>query len=408
MRTCRFCGTALEHVFCDLGMSPLSNSLLEEADLEVSEPFYPLCAYVCSECFLVQLEEYERPDEIFKNYVYLSSYSDTWLEHARRYAAQMSTAMNLGPGHLVVEVGSNDGYLLQFFRERGIPVLGIEPAENIAVAAQGKGIETIVKFFGTATARELAGAGRSADLLLGNNVLAHVPGLNDFVAGLKILLKPRGIITLEFPHLMNLMRETQFDTMYHEHFSYFSFYTVERVFARHGLTLYDVERLPTHGGSLRIYAAHSEDTTRSVSERVLRLREDERAFGMSDLKTYRGFLEAVGQVKRTLREFLTATKASGKTVAGYGAPAKATTLLNYCGVRADLLPYTVDRSPQKQGRYVPGVRIPIHPPARIFETRPDYVLVLPWNIKDEIIEYMGGIREWGGRFVVPVPKLTVL
>jgi len=406
---CRFCGSPLEHTFCDLGMSPLSNAFLSEQQLQQMEPFYPLHAYVCGKCFLVQLQEFETPQHIFaEDYAYFSSYSQTWLDHARDYTNYMVHRFGFGANSQVIEIASNDGYLLQYFKQKNIPVLGIEPAENCARAAEKIGIPTLVKFFSTALAKELHAQGRSANLLLGNNVLAHVPNLNDFVAGLKILLKPRGVITMEFPHLLRLMLENQFDTIYHEHFSYFSFYTVEKVFARHGLKLFDVQQLPTHGGSLRIFGAHAEDASMVSSDRVRRLREEEIAFGIAQLKTYLGFSEQVKRTKRKLLEFLVSAKASGKTIVGYGAPAKGNTLLNYCGIRGDFLDYTVDRSPHKQGKFLPGTHLPVLAPEKIRETRPDYVLILPWNIKDEIVEQIADIRSWGGRFVVPIPEVRVL
>lgn len=406
---CRACGTPLRHTFADLGMSPISNAFLTPATLNNMEPFYPLHAYVCERCFLVQLEQFEPPEHIFTDdYAYFSSYSDSWLDHARRYTEAMVARFGLGPSSHIVEIASNDGYLLQYFVQRGIPVLGIEPAANVARAAEEKGVKTLVKFFGTGTARALAAEGRRANLLLGNNVLAHVPDLNDFIAGMQLLLAPGGVITMEFPHLLNLMRENQFDTIYHEHFSYFSFLTVRQAFAGHGLRLFDVERLPTHGGSLRIYACHADDAVQPDGARVAALLDEERAAGLDRLSTYEIFAEQVRETKRELLEFLIATKRAGKTIVGYGAPAKGNTLLNYCGVRGDFIDYTVDRSPQKQGRFLPGVHIPIYAPEKIFETRPDYVLILPWNIKEEIVEQMQGIRGWGGRFAVPIPKARVL
>ncbi|HSG38122.1 MAG TPA: class I SAM-dependent methyltransferase [Thermoanaerobaculia bacterium] len=405
---CRFCGAPLSHVFVDLGASPLANSYLEPEALGKAEPFYPLTVYVCAECFLVQLPEEETPEAIFSDYAYFSSYSESWLRHAETYARGMIERFGFGSGHQVVEVASNDGYLLRWFKERGIPVLGIEPAANVAGAARAAGIPTEVKFFGEATARELVERGTRADLLVGNNVLAHVPGLNDFVAGLKVLLAPAGVLTMEFPHLLRLMDEDQFDTIYHEHYSYFSFTTVRKVFAAHGLTLFDVEELPTHGGSLRIYARHEGDDSRPVGERVGDLLAREEAAGFSLLSTYQTFDERVRRVKRGLLRFLIQAREEGKAVAGYGAPAKGNTLLNYCGIRSDFVDYTVDRSPHKQGRFLPGTRIPIHGPDRLRETRPDYVLILPWNLKEEIMEQMADIRSWGGRFVVAIPEVRVL
>jgi hypothetical protein len=408
---CRFCGAPLSQVFVDLGVSPLANSYLEPEDLDKAEAFYPLAVYVCDQCLLVQLPEAERPEAIFSDYAYFSSFSDSWLRHARAYAEAMIERFGFGPGHQVIEIASNDGYLLRWFKERGVPVLGVEPAGNVAAAAEAAGIPTLVKFFGAATAREMVAEGKRADLLIGNNVLAHVPGLNDFVAGLKILLGPSGVLTLEFPHLLRLMDEDQFDTIYHEHYSYFSFATARKIFAAHGLTLFDVEELPTHGGSLRVYcrhARHDEDASKPVGERVAALLAREEAAGLGRLETYRSFGERVQRVKWGLLRFLIATKEAGKSIAAYGAPAKGNTLLNYCGIRTDFLDYTVDRSPHKQGRYLPGVRIPIHGPDHLRETRPDFVLILPWNLKEEIVEQMADVRSWGGRFVVAIPEVKIL
>ncbi len=403
---CRFCGAPLEHSFCDLGMAPLSNAFLEAAQLDRMERFYPLHAYVCAECFLVQLQEFESPERIFSDYAYFSSYSDSWLDHARRYAEAAAGRFGLDAASRVVEIASNDGYLLQYFQARGIPVLGIEPAQNVAEAAREKGIPTLARFFGSRLAEELAAEGGQADLLIGNNVLAHVPALNDFVAGMKLLLKPGGAITMEFPHLLRLMRENQFDTIYHEHFSYFSLLTVERVFAAHGLGLFDVDELPTHGGSLRIYAGHT--GARPASHQVAALRARELAAGLDGLDAYAAFAEQARETKRALLEFLIAARRQGKTIVGYGAPAKGNTLLNYCGIRGDFLDYVVDRSPHKQGKWLPGTHIPVLHPDRIRETRPDYVLILPWNLKDEVMDQMGHVRAWGGRFVVPIPAVEVI
>jgi SAM-dependent methyltransferase len=404
---CRFCAAELLQSFVDLGRSPLANSFLASDELPRREASYPLHAYVCGDCLLVQLEAFESAEHIFGDYLYFSSYSESWLRHACTYAAQVSERFRLGPASLVVEVASNDGYLLQYFQKRGIGVLGVEPAANVAEAALGKGIPTEIAFFGTATARRLAKAGKQADLMVANNVLAHVPDLNDFVAGFKILLKPTGMATFEFPHLLRLIRECQFDTIYHEHFSYFSLLAVDRIFAHHGLVVFDVEELPTHGGSLRVYVGPAEAAPArgGAVERVL---AEERAAGLDRPEGYAGFGNAVVEVKCRLLEFLIGLRRAGKTIAGYGAPAKGNTLLNYCGVGPELLPYTVDVSPHKQRRYLPGVQIPIHAPRRIFETRPDYVLILPWNLKDEISVQMAAIRDWGGRFVVAIPTLTVL
>jgi SAM-dependent methyltransferase len=402
---CRFCGTELVHVFADLGMSPLANSYIAEEQLARMEPFFPLKALVCHECFLVQLEDYETPDAIFSDYAYFSSYSSSWLEHSRRYVEQMLERLSLGPGSQVVELASNDGYLLQFFRERGVPVLGVEPAANVAQVAVEKGIPTVVEFFGRESARGLA-AERRADLLLGNNVLAHVPDLNDFVGGMKVLLAEGGTITMEFPHLQRLIDEHQFDTIYHEHFSYLSFTTVQRVFAAHGLALFDVEELSTHGGSLRIYAAHEEEG-RALSTAAAELLERERAAGLTTLEPYLRFAESVVQSKLDMLSKLIELKREGRTIVGYGAPAKGNTLLNYCGIRSELIEYTTDLNPHKQGHYLPGTRIPIRAPDAIRETRPEYVLILPWNLKDEIMEQLAYVREWGGRFLARAPELTV-
>ena len=407
-RNCRFCGTALEQSFADLGMSPLSNAYLKPEQLHQVERFYPLHAWVCGSCFLVQLEQFETPENIFSDYAYFSSYSDSWLEHVASYTEAMVERFGLNAGSHVVEIASNDGYLLQYFVKRGIPVVGIEPAANVARVAEDKGVPTLIKFFGTETATALAASGKQADLLLGNNVLAHVPDLNDFVSGMVKLLKPHGVITMEFPHLLRLMAQNQFDTIYHEHFSYFSFLTVEKVFAAHGITLFDVEQISTHGGSLRIFGRHSADGTKPVSPRVTALRQEELNAGLDNAKTYAAFAEQIKAIKRALLRFLINAKEQGKTVVGYGAPAKGNTLLNYCGVRTDLIDYTVDRSPHKHGSYLPGVHIPIYHPDRIAETRPDYVLILPWNLKEEIMLQMAHIRSWGGKFVVPIPKVEVL
>jgi SAM-dependent methyltransferase len=404
---CRFCKSHLEHTFVDLGASPLCQSFLSTDQLNHMEPFYPLNVYVCGKCFLVQLQEYVAPENIFSDYLYFASFSDTWLAHVKAYTDQMVKRFPITEKSLVVEIASNDGYLLQYFVEKKVPILGIEPAANVAAVAMQRGIPTLVKFFGSPTARELVASGRQADLLLGNNVLAHVPDINDFVSGMKILLKPQGVITMEFPHLMRLMEQNQFDTIYHEHFSYLSFFTVERVFAARGLTLFDVEELPTHGGSLRIYARHAEDSTKPVGSRVIELRTREESAGYARLETYSRFAEQVKETKRKLLEFLIHVKQGGRKIVGYGAPGKGNTLLNYCGIRTDFLDYTVDRSPHKQGRFCPGTRIPIYSPDRIRETRPDFLLILPWNLKDEVMQQNAYIREWGGQFVVPIPELTV-
>jgi SAM-dependent methyltransferase len=404
---CRFCGAPVQAVFADLGMSPLANDYLPAERVNAMEPFYPLRALVCGKCFLVQLEEFETPEQIFSDYAYFSSYSSSWLEHSRRYAHEMSERLQLDGDSQVVEIASNDGYLLQFFRDREIPVLGIEPAANVAEVAVEKGIPTVVEFFGQDVARELAGES-AADLLLGNNVLAHVPDLNDFVAGMRLLLKPGGVITMEFPHLMRLIEDNQWDTIYHEHFSYFSFLTVSAVFAAHGLRVFDVQELPTHGGSLRIYAAHADDPDKPDSDAARELAQREGAAGLQRLETYSGFGRRVEQDKRQILSFLIDLKQRGLRVAAYGAPAKGNTLLNYCGVRRDMIEYTCDLSPHKQGHFLPGSHIPIRSPEELREDRPDVVLILPWNLKDEIVQQLDFIGGWGGRFAARTPELTLL
>jgi SAM-dependent methyltransferase len=405
---CRFCGSPLHQTFVDLGVSPLSNAYLRLEQLSQMEPFYPLHARVCGQCFLVQIEQFECPENIFGDYAYFSSYSESWLDHARQYAENMTERFRLDEKSLVVEVASNDGYLLQYFQARGMQVLGIEPAQNVALAAEKKGIRTLARFFGTRVARELQAAGQEADLIVGNNVLAHVPDLRDFVAGLKLLLKTQGTITVEFPHLLRLMEGNQFDTIYHEHFSYFSFCTAERIFGKHGLTVFDVEVIPTHGGSLRLYACHAEGGSRKPHSRVSELREREIAAGICNLETYSRFGERVRETKRALLEFLIGVKRAAKSVVGYGAPAKGNTLLNYCGIGRDFLDYTVDISPHKQNHFLPGTHIPIYHPDMIRRTQPDFILILPWNLRDEVIGQMADIRQWGGRFVIPIPFPQVI
>jgi SAM-dependent methyltransferase len=404
---CRHCGEPLRVTFVDLGMSPLCEFYPTAEQARKMEPTFPLHVYVCEKCLLTQLEEYETPENIFTEYAYFSSYSDSWLDHARRYAEAMIGRFGLTARERVVEVASNDGYLLQYFVEKGIPVLGIEPAANVAAVAEEKGIPTLVKFFGDTLAQELKDGGIEADLIAGNNVLAQVPDLNGFVRGLKILLAPRGVITLEFPHLLRTIERNEFDTIYHEHFSYFSFYTVSRILETHGLRVFDVEELATHGGSLRVYACHAADETKQVGPQVAKVLNDEVAAGLTDISGYAAFADKVRQTKWALVEFLLKAKREGKTVAGYGAPGKGTTLLHYCGIGRDLLEYTVDRSAYKQGRFMAGNHIPIHHPDKLYETRPDYVLILPWNLKDEIMAQMASIRDWGGRFVVPIPELKI-
>ena len=404
--SCRFCGAALTESVVDLGRSPPANAYLTAEELGNPEPTFPLHAYVCGSCFLVQLQDFQSPDELFGDYAYFSSYSDTWMKHVERYCDDMIRRFDLRPEHRVIEVASNDGYLLQFFSERGIPVMGVEPAGNVAHEAMAKGIPTVVRFFGVDTAKGLVAQGHQADLLIGNNVLAHVPNLNDFVGGLEIALRPTGVLTLEFPHLLRLLAETQFDTIYHEHFSYFSLMAVKRIFEHHRLKLFDVEELPTHGGSLRVFVCHDADP-RPVGPAVEAVLAAERSAGLDRLETYRSFGAAVRTTRRMLRDFLTGARLAGRTVVGYGAPAKGNTLLNYCGVGTDLVAYTVDRSPHKQGKFLPGTHIPIYHPEHIRATKPDFVLILPWNLRREIMDQMAFIRDWGGRFVVPIPQVRV-
>ena len=397
----------MRETFVDLGLSPLCETYIDSAHLSAPESFYPLHAFLCTNCFLIQLPEHVGAEEIFREYAYFSSYSDSWVAHAREYVDFMIHRLALDEHSSVIEVASNDGYLLQFFKGRGIPVLGIEPAKNVAHMATEKGIPTVTSFFGRRLARELAAGGKQADLLLGNNVLAHVPEINDFVAGLKLLLRPNGVITLEFPHVLRLIEENQFDTIYHEHFSYFSFTTIERILSANGLKIFDVEELATHGGSLRIFACHKEDEAQSTSENVTTLRARETSWGVTTLEPYQAFRTRVEETKHQILRLLIEARARGRSIVGYGAPGKGNTLLNYCGIRTDLLEYTVDRNPYKQGKYTPGTRIPIFPPDRIRETKPDVVLILPWNLKDEIMAQNAFIREWGGQFVVPIPEPRV-
>ncbi len=405
---CRFCGAPLRRTFVDLGMSPLCESYVVSENLSRGEIYYPLHTYLCEECFLVQLEEFEPPENIFVEYAYFSSFSDSWLKHCERFCDQAISTLGLNPKSLVVEVASNDGYLLQYFVRRGVPVLGIDPAANVAKAAEEKGVPTLVKFFGVQLAEELAAQGKRADLIVGNNVLAQVPALNDFVEGLRILLKPGGVITLEFPHLLRLMEHREFDTIYHEHFSYFSMLTTKRILASHGLRAFDVEELSSHGGSLRVYACHADDTLHQTRPTVADVIGREETYGMGSSEAYEQFAKDVRKTKFDLMEFLIATARDGKTVAAYGAPGKSATLLLYCGIGKDLIAYTVDRNPYKQGRFLPGTRIPIYHPDRIAETKPDYVVVLPWNLKTEIVEQLSYVREWGGRIVIPIPALEVI
>jgi SAM-dependent methyltransferase len=405
---CRFCKQPLRDAFVDLGMSPLSNAYLSQGDLVKYEAFYPLHALLCRSCFLVQLLEYESPAELFEDYAYFSSYATSWLAHCKAYTEEMVARLGLGPQHRVVEIASNDGYLLQYFQEKKIPVLGIEPAKNVAAVAREKGIPTRTEFFGVETATQLVEERYQADLLLGNNVLAHVPDLNDFVGGMKILLKGKGTITMEFPHLLRLMRENQFDTIYHEHFSYLSLHTVRNVFKAHGLRIFDTQELSTHGGSLRIFACHEGENAKQETQRLFALLAKEEKGGLLRVETYTAFSKQVEKTKRALVKHLLEMKEAGQTVVGYGAAAKGNTLLNCCGISSDLVQYVVDKSPHKQGKFLPGTHLPIYAPDKIEETKPDYVLILPWNLKDEIMKELAFIKSWGGRFIVPIPEPRVV
>ncbi len=407
-KSCRFCGAALERTFIDLGMSPLCETYPSVAQLNAGEMYYPLHVFICQECWLVQLEEYETPENIFTEYAYFASYSDSWLRHCEEYCDKMQARFGLGKQSFVVEVASNDGYLLQYFVKRGVPVLGIEPAANVAKAAVEKGVPTLVRFFGEQTARELLADGTAADLIAGNNVLAQVPDLNDFVEGLQLLLKPDGVLTLEFPHLLRLIELNEFDTIYHEHFSYFSLISTIKILKAHGLRIFDVEELKSHGGSLRIFACREPSGAHQPTANVQKVLDDEVRAGLDKIEGYEKFAVQVRDTKFALVEFLINAARDGKRVAGYGAPGKSATLLHYCGIGKDLIEFTVDRSLYKQGRYLPGTRIPIFHPDRIREAKPDYVLILPWNLKNEIVNQLEFIREWGGKFVVPIPTVTVL
>jgi len=404
---CRFCNSGLSHIFISLGLSPLSNAYLSQEQLDKKEPLFPLDVYVCDKCFLVQLPEFQSPEIIFKDYAYFSSYSDTWIKHTSAYAKKIQCILNLNQRSLVIELASNDGCLLKNFIKMGIPSLGIEPARNVAEFANKNGVETEVAFFGKATAKKLVSQGKLADLLIGNNVLAHVPDLNDFVAGMKLILKPKGIISMEFPHLAKLIEGNQFDTIYHEHFSYFSFMVVEKVFQKHGLKVFDVEEMPTHGGSLRIYAKHSGNADRLITNRVLAMRKREFDAGYDDIKFYEEFKNNVQLLRSEILRFLKKVKDENKIIVGYGAPAKGNTLLNYCGIDSKIIPFTVDKNPVKQGRFLPGSRIPIESPEKIKEVKPDYVLILPWNIKEEVKEQVSFISGWKGKFVTFVPKVVI-
>jgi SAM-dependent methyltransferase len=404
---CRLCGSGLEHSFVDLGMSPLCESFLTAEQLDSMEPYYPLHAFVCGECFLVQHREYVSPEHIFREYAYFSSYSTSWVAHAKAYCEMITRRFELGADSLVVELASNDGYLLQHFLPQGVPVLGVEPAANVAKAAIEKCIATRIDFFGARLAQELVAEGKRADLIIGNNVLAQVPELNDFVAGMRLLLKPEGVITAEFPSLERLVAHCEFDTIYHEHFSYFSLVTIEHMASKHRLKLIDVEELDTHGGSLRVYLAHI-DSAQAPTNRVADLLAREQRLGLRNMGTYSSFADQVRRTKRNLLAFLIAAKNEGKRICGYGAPGKGNTLLNYCGVGTDFLDFTVDRNPYKHGRFTPGMHIPIHPVHAIDQARPDYILILPWNLKHEIVQQMSHVARWGGKFVVPIPETTII
>jgi SAM-dependent methyltransferase len=405
---CRFCSNPLTHTFCDLGMSPLSNSYVPLDRARQMEPFYPLHAWVCEQCWLVQLESFESPQHIFGDYAYFSSFSDSWLAHARQYASRMRDRLELNAGSQVTEIASNDGYLLQYFVEAGIPVLGIEPAANVAKAAEARGVRSRVEFFGAALGSTLQAEGLAADLLIGNNVFAHVPDINDFAAGFAPALKPEGVLTLEFPHLLNLVKQHQFDTIYHEHFSYLSLVTAQRILERHGLRVFDVEELPTHGGSLRVLACRHDARRWTLQPSVEALAAREHEAGLESLPTYLAFAESVKETKRGILSFLIEARRAGKRICGYGAPAKGNTLLNYCGVGTDFIEFTVDRNPMKQGTLLPGSRIPVLAPDALLESKPDLVLILPWNLRDEVIAQLPQVHAWGGRFVVPIPRPTVI
>ncbi len=408
MNKCRFCGTELKHTFVDLGMSPLCESYLSENELNRMEPFYPLHLFVCDNCFLVQIQEYVNPENIFSEYAYFSSYSKSWLEHAKNYCEKMIRKFNFGADSFVVELASNDGYLLQYFVEKNIPVLGIEPAANVAKVAQSKNVNTLVEFFTEDLAKKVTNDYGKADLIIGNNVLAQVPDLNDFIKGVKTLLAPHGVATFEFPHLVQLVKQRQFDTIYHEHFSYFSFFTIDKILNNHRLKIFDVEELPTHGGSLRIYACHTDDSSKPVSENVGLLKNKETEEGITSLEYYSGFQEDIFRLKREILEFFINAKNENKKICGYGAPGKGNTLLNFCGIRTDFLEFTVDKNPYKQGRFLPGTHIPVHPPEKISEHKPDYIFILPWNLKDEIMNQLSYTRGWDAKFVIPIPRIEIL
>lgn len=405
---CRFCDEELNQVFVDLGMSPLANSYLDSEDLDKGESFFPLRTFVCKKCLLVQLEVFESPKKIFSNYAYFSSYSKTWLKHVEDYVNLAIDRFGFNKNSQVIEIASNDGYLLQHFQKKNIPILGIDPAENVAKVAEEKGIPTRVKFFGTETAMELVNENKKADLLIAINVLPHVPELNDFVKGMKLLLKPEGIITVQFSaYLLQLLQQNQFDMIYHEHFSYFSLHTIQKIFSKQGLTVFDVEEVPVHGGSLRVFLRHDENLELSVTQNVYNQLKKEETFKLTEISTYSKFSEQVKETKIKLWNFFISAEKEGKKVVCYGAPAKGNTLLNYCGIGRDFIEYTVDISPHKQGLYLPGTHIPILSPEKIRETKPDYLLILAWNLKEEVMEQMHYIHDWGGKFVVPIPEVKI-
>ncbi len=404
---CRFCNFEIKSVFADLGITPLSNSFLKYKDLTLPEKKFPLKVFVCENCFLVQVPEFETPTEIFSDYAYFSSYSKSWLQHVENYVDIISKKNHIGNDSLVIELASNDGYLLQFFKNKGIPVIGIEPAANVAKVAKEKGIKTIVDFFGEKLAKKLSDEGTKADLIIGNNVLAHVPDINDFVEGISILLKPDGMINVEFPHLLQLIKFNQFDTIYHEHFSYFSLSTVKKIFEFHKLEIFDVEEISTHGGSLRIYAKHKTNTSFEIKNTVNNLLEREEKFGLTNLTCYLDFSRKIELVKNELVDFFNNEKQNGGKIVCYGAAAKGNTLLNFCGIGKEYVEYVVDKNPHKQGLYLPGSHLSIREPKEIKNTKPDFVVILPWNIKEEIMNEISYIRDWGGKFVIPIPKVTV-
>jgi SAM-dependent methyltransferase len=408
LHACRLCGAELKQLVTDLGMQPLCESYISSESLDAMEPFYPLKAYVCGNCYLVQVLDFVSGEHIYSHYAYFSSYSDSWLRHIQEYVAKAIDRFDLTSASQVVELASNDGYLLQYMAERNIPVLGVEPAANVAKTAIDKGIPTVVEFFGVDAAVKLLEQGMRADLLIGNNVLAHVPDLNDFIAGIKLLLADEGVVTIEVPSLDSMFRNNQFDTIYQEHYTYFSFVSITRAFEKHGLIVFDVEKIWTHGGSMRVYARHKHDHSKHVTKAVTDMLSDEIAAGYDDLATYQQFGEQVKETKRKLLSFLIEAKSKGATIAAYGAPGKGNTLLNYCGIREDFIDYTVDRNPFKHGKYLPGTRIPIFTPAKLAETKPDYILILPWNIRDELLEQLDYARDWGAKFIIPIPEVEVL